>query len=106
MCHKKPTDKPPRDERWYVPLSSVQSLDECRAEVIIMQAPSTLCMRDACTIRREVYCQSSLVALLTPFLPTGTYSPPTVTALLHAFVLSNLVVSAAVNQITWTPCPL
>jgi len=42
---KKPIDKTPLDERRWVPLSSVQFLYECRAEVIITHAPST---SDAC----------------------------------------------------------
>ena len=58
--------KTPLDERRYVPLSSVQSLYECRAEVITTHAPST---SDSCEAhaqtRREVYCQSCPLALLT-----------------------------------------
>jgi hypothetical protein len=38
---KKPTSKTPRDGEMDVPLSSVQSLYECRAEVIITHAPCT-----------------------------------------------------------------
>jgi hypothetical protein len=59
---KRPTDKTLLDERRYVPLSSVQSLYDCRAEVIITHTPST---PDACTTRGEVYYQSSPSALLT-----------------------------------------
>jgi hypothetical protein len=42
---KKPRDETPLDERWYAPLSNLQSLYESRAEVIIMYTPST---SDAC----------------------------------------------------------
>jgi hypothetical protein len=42
---KKPTSKTPRDGEMDVPLSSVQSLYECRAEVIITYTSST---PDAC----------------------------------------------------------
>jgi hypothetical protein len=38
---KKPTDKPPLDERRYIPLSSVQSPYDRRAEVTITHSPST-----------------------------------------------------------------
>jgi hypothetical protein len=38
---KKPTDKSPLDERRYIPLSSVQSLYDRRAEVTITHSPST-----------------------------------------------------------------
>src|ERR1700722_17746568 len=45
----KPARKPSIRPRWTregnVPLSSIQSLHECRAEIIIMRAPS---MSDAC----------------------------------------------------------
>ena len=50
------TDKNPLDERKGVPLSSVQSLQERRAEVITTHPPNT---SDACTTRRELHCQSS-----------------------------------------------
>jgi hypothetical protein len=46
----KPADKTPLDERRYVLLSSVQSLYERRAEVIITHAPSS---SDTC----ETYAQ-------------------------------------------------
>ena len=41
----KPTGKASLDEKRYVPLSRVQSLYDCRAEVIIPHAPGT---SDAC----------------------------------------------------------
>jgi hypothetical protein len=47
---KRPTGKIPLDERRYVPFSSVQSLYDCRAEVIVTHTPST---SDA----RETYAQ-------------------------------------------------
>ena len=60
---------PPRWMREGMFLSpTFQSLYECRAEVIITHAPST---SDACTTRREVYCQSSPSALLTLAFSTG-----------------------------------
>jgi hypothetical protein len=42
MPAEKPTDVAPLGERRYIPLSSVQSLYECRAEVIIAHVSSTL----------------------------------------------------------------
>src|SRR5271168_5001395 len=62
-CYAKPAKKPTDKTRWtrYVPLSSVQSLYDCRAEIIVTYTPST---SDACPIRREVYCQSSPSTLL------------------------------------------
>ena len=42
-------------------LFRVQSLDECRADLSLHVRR----MRDACTTRREAYCQSSPLALLT-----------------------------------------
>jgi hypothetical protein len=60
---KKPADKNPLDERCYVPLSSVQSLYECRAEVIITHAPSTL---DACETHVQPVEES--IATLAPWV--------------------------------------
>ena len=45
---RKPTDKTLPDEKRYVPLSSIQSLSDCKAEVIITHAPGT---SDACETR-------------------------------------------------------
>jgi hypothetical protein len=47
---KKPTGKAPLDERRYVPLSSVQSLYDCRVEVIITHTLSTLGACETCKI--------------------------------------------------------
>jgi hypothetical protein len=70
------------DEKRYVPLSSVQSLYDCRAEVITTY---TLGTSDACMTRREVYCQSSPSALMT-FWPND----------LLAFLLTALMIKFAI----------
>jgi len=59
------------DQRRYVPLSSVQSLYECRAEVIITHAPST---SDACETHAQPVEKSIASLVLSALLTRLTYA--------------------------------